>query len=95
MLENEKRLTFDIYTKSKVMNPTEMKALLRRAMIYNPIFIDIHKPLLGIVRTVLEGKSQQIARTFKKTLKIIGEMLSERVDFLSQPDRSENFMNLD
>jgi hypothetical protein len=95
MLENEKRLTFDIYTKSKVMKPKEMKALLRRAMIYNPIFIDIHKPLLGIVKTVLEGKSQQIARTFKKTLKIIGEMLSERVNFLSQPDRSENFMNLD
>jgi hypothetical protein len=77
------------------MTQTEMKLLLKRAMIHNPIFIDVHKPLLGMVRTVLEGKSQQIARTFKKTLAIIGEMLSERVDLLSKPDRSENFMNLD
>lgn len=57
MLENEKRLTFDLYTKAKVMTQTETEEMLRRAMIFNPIFIDVHKPLLGMMRTVLEGKS--------------------------------------
>jgi len=95
MLENEKRLTFDLYTKAKVMTQTETDEMLRRAMIFNPIFIDVHKPLLGMMRTVLEGKSTQISRTFKKTIAIIGEMLSERVEFLGNPSRSENFMNLD
>ena len=95
MLENEKRLTFDLYTKAKVMAQPDNEELLRRAMIFNPIFIDVHKPLMVMMRTVLEGKSTQIARTFKKTIAIIGEMLAERVDYLSNPSRSENFMNLD
>jgi hypothetical protein len=69
--------------------------MLRKAMTHNPIFIDVHKPLLPMIRLVIKGESQQIVRTIKKTLGIISEIIQARVDLLANPASSENLMNLD
>ena len=67
-LENEKRITFDHYTKTKIMSQIEQEEMLRKAMTHNPIFIDVHKPLITMMRLVIKGESEQIVRTIKKTL---------------------------
>lgn len=56
-LENEKRITFDHYTKNKVMSQIEKDEMLKKAMTHNPIFIDVHKPLLQMLRLVIKGES--------------------------------------
>ena len=94
-LENEKRITFDHYTKTKIMSQIEQEEMLRKAMTHNPIFIDVHKPLITMMRLVIKGESEQIVRTIKKTLMIIAEIIEARLNLLANPASSENLMNLD
>ena len=73
----------------------EKEQIIKKALIHNPIFVTVHPPIQTMMRTVLEGKSQSVGKTLKKTLTIISEILGSRIDLLANPTFSENFMNLD
>lgn len=94
-LEKKKRLFIGQSLAAKLIPMNSNSHLITKAMKHNPIFLDVHRPIATFMKQVLTGKSEAIVRSHKKTLKIIKEILQQRVDLLKEPEKPENFQNLD
>ena len=62
-----------------------------------PKFKHLTKPIVHIMRTVRDNNSQYPAKTLKKTLEMIAELVQERLNLFNEP--TDNFkidyLNLD
>ena len=63
----------------------------------HPKFKHLAKPIVHIMRTVRDDRSDYPSKTLKKTLEIIAEVINERLDLFNEPtkDFKIDMLNLD
>ena len=97
-LENAKELGIRAMMIARKLTSVQMMQLrVVKAFEKTPKFKHLSKPIVHIMRTVRDDNSNYPAKTLKKTLEIIAELVQERLNLYNEPTNNfkVDYLNLE